>query len=337
MTENNQPENAWVVRAGDDNELIGTFEEKGVVAIGWAAMGDLTDLKTRNDFKARYQEKLPTHSLHRMQANAGQIYRFAREIAIGDYVLTFDKATRELLIGNIASELKVRPDIVDPSYPYVRRVKWLKRVSRDDFSPEARNSLGSIRTVFRVNAHLPEIHYLATGESALISEPDESSEETVSFYTEVKARADELIADTISQLDPYEFQDLVAGVLQAMGFRAPGGSRGRDRGVDIIAHPDALGFEKPRIKVQVKHRTGRAKGPEMRSFIATLGQDENGLFVSTGDFTADAKIEADKARVTVTLLNREQFIELMLEHYEDLDPAFQAQVPLRRVWVPASE
>ena len=122
-----------------------------------------------------------------------------------------------------------------------------------------------------------------------------------------------------------------------MGFRATSSSPGRDRGVDIIAHPDALGFGKPRIKVQIKHRSSSVSGPDMRNFLATVDRDESGLFVSTGGFTNDARLEAEKARETITLLDRDGFISLMLEHYEKLDPEFQAKVPLRKLWVPVGE
>jgi restriction system protein len=37
----------------------------------------------------------------------------------------------------------------------------------------------------------------------------------------------------------------------------------------------------------------------------------------------------------VTLLDRDAFIRILLEHYETLDPEFKAKVPLRKVWVPA--
>ena len=160
-------------------------------------------------------------------------------------------------------------------------------------------------------------------------------EETPPFFDEVKAQADELIADLISQLDPYDFQDLVAGVLRAMGFRAVSSPPGPDRGIDIIAHPDPFGFERPRIKVQVKHRQGSVGGPEMRSFLGTLRAGDSGLYVSTGGFTRDAMLEAERSREPVKLLDRDDFIRLLLEHYEVLDSEFKAQVPLRKVWVPA--
>ena len=46
-----KPKHAWMVRAGNDNELADIVREENVVAIGWTEMGDLADLKTREAFK----------------------------------------------------------------------------------------------------------------------------------------------------------------------------------------------------------------------------------------------------------------------------------------------
>ena len=327
-----KPKHAWMVRAGNDNELAEIVQEENVVAIGWENMGDVSDLETREDFKDRYREANPDASRWRVSINGGQIYRFTQEIQEGDYVLTYMKASREVLIGLIEGPYEYLDEGYLDHYHHVRRVQWLKKVSRDDFGPRARNSMGSSLTVFNLDDYLDQIHSLATGEEPDVSEEEE---ETPPFFEEVKAQADELIADLISHLDPYDFQDLVAALLRAMGFRAISSLPGRDRGVDIVAHPDALGFERPRIKAQVKHRKDSAGGPEMRSFIATLRNGENGLYVSTGGFTRDAEVEARGAREPVTLIDRDAFIQLFLEHYEDLEPEYKAQVPLRRVWVPA--
>ena len=60
---------------------------------------------------------------------------------------------------------------------------------------------------------------------------------------------------TLEALNPYEFQDLVADLLSAMGYYiywiAP---PGKDGGIDIIAYNDPLGANGPRVKVQVKHK-----------------------------------------------------------------------------------
>jgi predicted Mrr-cat superfamily restriction endonuclease len=50
-------------------------------------------------------------------------------------------------------------------------------------------------------------------------------------------------------------QELVAGILRAMGYKTLVSPAGADRGKDIIASPDGFGFEPPRI-VGLSHEIG---------------------------------------------------------------------------------
>jgi len=118
-----------------------------------------------------------------------------------------------------------------------------------------------------------------------------------------------------------------------MGYRTQTSDPGPDQGIDIIAHPDAFGFETPRIKVQVKHRKSTSGGPDIRNLVGTLGEGEKGLFVSTGGFTSEAKIEA-RRNIRLRLLDSEELVSLLLEYYEKLPSDFKALVPLRKVWIP---
>ena len=94
----------------------------------------------------------------------------------------------------------------------------------------------------------------------------------------------------LAEMPPYEFQDLVAALLKAMGYHvlwvAPPGP---DRGIDMIAHTDPLGTTSPRIKVQVK-RTPESKIPvqEIRSFMAVIGDQDVGIYIAAGGFTSEA-------------------------------------------------
>lgn len=329
-----KPKHAWMVRGGNDNTLASLVYEKSAVAIGWHEMGDLSGLKSRQRFREWYSQIYPDDSAGRVAVNAGQLYRFVHEMHVGDYILTYIKDSREMLIGLLDGEYEYKPDLLDKEYPHLRRVKWSKRVSRDVFSEDARATLGSILTVFQLDNILDEIYAIVVHKENETKPSLDLIEDAPPYYQEVKAKAEELVADLISRLDPYDFQDLVAEVLKAMGFQAKSSPPGRDRGVDIIAHPDAFGFATPRIKVQVKHRVGVASGPEMRSFLGVLRSGENGLFVSTGGFTNDAAIEAERSRETIKLLDRDGFIQLLLENYETLAPEFKARVPLVKVWLP---
>jgi restriction system protein len=109
-------------------------------------------------------------------------------------------------------------------------------------------------------------------------------------------------------INPYEFQDLVAALLRAIGYHvswvAPPGP---DFGIDILAYNDPLGASGPRIKVQVKRRTDKVNVDGIRAFMALLGQQDVGIFVCTGGFTSDAEREArgqEIRRLSLIDLNR---------------------------------
>src|SRR4051812_16314202 len=130
-------------------------------------------------------------------------------------------------------------------------------------------------------------------------------------------------------------QDLVAGILRAMGYKTQVSPKGADRGKDIVASPDGLGLSPPRIKVEVKHRTRTPMGTqEVRSFIGGLRGDDRGLYVSTGGFTKEAEYEAERASVPVNLLDLDALATLVTQHYEHMDSDGRALVPLTRFYWP---
>jgi restriction system protein len=238
-----------------------------------------------------------------------------------------------VLIGEVTGDYDFTPKAVSKDYPNIRKVKWLKKISRDNLSPQCKYAIGGIMTVFQVNGYLPEIKAILNEKTTEKVEIPEAEEPITEFYRHVHEKANEMISDLLSQIEAYDFQGLVAGVLRAMGFRTQESSPGQDLGVDILAHPDAFGFELPRIKVQVKHRKGAASAPEIRQLIGTLQVGENGLFVSTGGFTQGALREPGSG-AKVTLVDHDKFTEFLLEHYEKLEPEYKALIPLRKVYIP---
>ncbi len=138
---------------------------------------------------------------------------------------------------------------------------------------------------------------------------------------------------------PYDFQDLVAGLLRAMSYHvswiAP---PGKDGGIDILAATDPLGTRPPRIKVQVKRQTQAVNVEGLRSFMALLGDDDVGLFVSVGGFTKDAAEEArTQEKRKVTLIDLDSLLDLWVEHYPRLAEDARRRLPLRPIWFLAPE
>jgi restriction system protein len=134
-------------------------------------------------------------------------------------------------------------------------------------------------------------------------------------------------------MNPYEFQDLVADLLSAMGYHvswiAP---PGKDGGLDIVAWPDALGTRPPRIKVQVKRQQQSVSVDGLRSFMALLGDDDVGLFVCTGGFTKDAETEArTQEKRRVRLIGLDKLFDLWDAHCDKLSDRARQRLPLRSI------
>lgn len=323
----------WMVRAGNDNVLVEDFETKGIAAVGWGDIGAVTPTDTRDDVKGRVAAAHPDAGPQSVAGIAGQLYRFAREVDDGDWILSFDKSTREYLVGR-AGSYRFDTNTISSEYPHIREVEWQGRVERDRLGSTARNSLGSSLTIFEATPWIDEIEALLTGKGIEEVQAEDEPEEAESYYRDVQEKARQMIIDRINRLDGYEFEALVAGTLRAMGYRTQENPRGPDGGVDIRASPDGAMLSDPIIRVQVKHRKDRAGASEIQQLVGAAGPGTRGLFVSTGGFSKDARREADRANIPVTLLDAEAFSDLLSEHYPQLDVEYRDLLPLGRVWVP---
>lgn len=169
---------------------------------------------------------------------------------------------------------------------------------------------------------------------------DEGGGKAISItFEEAEEQAWAEIEDHLRSMNPYDFQDLVAALLRAMGYHvswvAP---PGKDGGIDILAWADPLGTRPPRIKVQVKRMQSNVDVDGLRSFMAVLGEGDVGLFVTTGGFTKNAQDEArTQATRKVTLLDLERLFDLWVEHYAKLDDKARLMLPLRPIHFLAPE
>lgn len=158
-------------------------------------------------------------------------------------------------------------------------------------------------------------------------------------FEEAEEQAWTEIEEYLRSINPYEFQEMVAALLRAMGYHvswiAP---PGKDGGIDILAWSDPLGTRPPRIKVQVKRAKDNIDVDGLRSFMAVLGEGDVGLFVTTGGFTKNAQDEArTQATRKVTLLDLERLFDLWVEHYDSLDDKARLMLPLRPIHFLAPE
>ncbi|MDR2414059.1 MAG: restriction endonuclease, partial [Odoribacteraceae bacterium] len=142
------------------------------------------------------------------------------------------------------------------------------------------------------------------------------------------------IREFIKRKNAYEFQNIVAALLRAMGYYTPFISpKGKDGGVDIIAYTDPLGAIVPRLKVQVKHTPDDAVNVEtIRGLTGLLNKDGDiGLVVTSGRFTSESERTARESHRHVKLLNGDDLIELWRKFYAKMPDEDKNLVPLHSI------
>lgn len=331
----------WMVRAGKDAFLIDAFEEKNIVALGWG-LGDLKD-KNEDDIKKLMEETYPDESKYSLGIASSQVIKFRHSIEKGDYVLSYNPSIRKYLLGEITSDYYFSKDLENEGIDYIgghndtRNVKWLGKVSRDKLKVSTKNTLGAISTLFNINEDAKTDILNVFNNKVLTGEDEgESEKEDISILKEdIKEKSIEFIKDKVNKFDPYEMQDLVAGLLRAMGYKTIVSPRGSDLGKDIIASPDGLGLEDPVILVEVKHKPNTSiRSQDIRSFKGALKKTNRGLFVSTGGFTKDAKYEAERSEIPIMLMDLDRLVKFITQYYDNFDNDARTLIPLTKIYWP---
>jgi len=331
-----------MVRAGQGGYVADEFETRSCVAIGWPEVGDLSGTKSTADVRAAYLRAYPNAKPGEVGNAVAMLHKFRSTFRVSDHVISYDRASREYLVGDLTGEYQYQPGVV-PDHPHFRSVHWTGRVSRDLLRVASRNTLGSTLTLFSLPREVwDDITHALRGEAVPVPaavEAEHAAQERVEIEEsrqDTQARALELIKDKLSRLDDVQMEQLVAALLRAMGYRTRVSAKGPDRGVDVFASPDGLGFQEPRIKVEVKHRLRTAIGaPEVRSFIGALRQGDRGLYVSSGGYSREARYEAERSLIPVTLLDLDDLASAVVTFYESFDLEGRALISLVKVYWPA--
>lgn len=331
----------WMVRSGSGGYLIDEFLDNDIIAIGWNDIGRIKKNISYPDLREKFENAYPEDSDGRVNQCMGQIWRFYSEFSIGDKVITYDSSTREYYLGEIVSDYKFSDKYEHHHY---REVKWQDApTERDVLQADTKNRLGSILTIFNLSEEIWEDllknnpAYLSEEEIKEIEEVQQKFEqiELERLKNEVISSSQEFIKDIISNLTWQDTEKLVAGLLRVLGYKTRFTSRGSDLGSDIIASPDELGLEDPKIKVEVKKRgKDKISAPDIRNFIGGLRGHHKGIFVTTSGFSKEAIYEAERANFSITLIDSDWLVELIVSNYEKLDQETKALVPLRRIYWP---
>lgn len=322
-----------------NDALTSELVDGGFVSIGWERIGDLSHIGPNRDaLKAAQKSAYPDCKPGAIPVQAGTLYRFAFEIAVGDVVVAPYRPDSTINIGVVTGDYMYVPNAA--IHPHRRPVKWMKLgVARTVFTRSALNEIGSAITLFSIRKHAAEFLAVldapsgsdeavtAAVEQAQTEVPEEAIDEPRA------SRVDRFTRDFIlDQLKPpsmshREFEEFTADLLKALGYQARVTPYAQDGGVDVIAHRDPLGVEPPLIKVQCKHHTGTISGPEVQQLVGTLALGELGVFVTLGTYSRDAQ-SIERQKQGLRLLSGEAIVGLVLTSYDRLPERWRSLIPL---------
>lgn len=329
----------WGIHAGKTGDADALFREQNCIALGWIQAGDVVSLpKDREAYKRRIAETYPDKSPASHANTAGQLYRFSHEVEKGDYVAYPSRSRRTVFIGVITGD--ARYSSTERAYRNQRSVIWKKEVPRTHFSQGALHELGSAMSFFQVKTYAEEflaaLQDVPSSTRVLASETDSHrADESVGLVAEsIEENTRDFIIKVLSrELKGHPFSDFVASLLGAIGYRTRVSPPGVDGGIDIIAHKDELGVEPPLLKIQVKSGEGSVGDPVVSALYGKVSGTEFGIVVTLGSFTTQAR-RFSEGKANLRLIDGDDLVSMVLNHYESLDARYQGLIPLKRVYIP---
>lgn len=161
------------------------------------------------------------------------------------------------------------------------------------------------------------------GDSLLPSDDERTPDEIMrTAQRDIERALRKELLSRVMAAPPAFFEQLVVNLLVAMGYGGSVDEAGRaigrsgDNGVDGVIDQDALGLD--RVYIQAKrYAEGNAVGAgAIRDFAGSLDMHKatKGLFVTTADFTQDARNTADLLSRHIVLINGEQLAALMIRY-----------------------
>ena len=134
------------------------------ICIGWSDLGDLSEIKDKNELAILYDAHFEKNNRGRGQ-DIGQIWRFINDVKEGDYVIFAENSVFH--IGRIESEYyfdKTDYEGQSNDYKNTRKVRWLKKnISRSVLSPDLHNSLKTAMSIWGLNDYKSAVSDLLRG------------------------------------------------------------------------------------------------------------------------------------------------------------------------------
>jgi hypothetical protein len=146
----------WGIHGGRDGSADPLFREKGLLALAWTALGDLSQLGAdRGAFRTALVEAYPEILAGAVPVEAGVLFRFVHEMAVGDLVAYPSREDRCIHLFEVKGPYQYDAS-EGADFPHRRQAKLVKSLPRGSFTQPALNEIGAAITLFKIRTNTTE-------------------------------------------------------------------------------------------------------------------------------------------------------------------------------------
>jgi restriction system protein len=333
----------WLVRAGGSGEYENKFLEEGRIYVTWDDFDcNLRQLASPEELRVALSEQYPEAKAGTVKNWASQIWPFAKRMKIGDWVVLPSKKKASIHFAKITGDYQHIPSGPSPFF-HVRSVDWFAQdIPRSNFDQDILYSFGAFMTICQITRNdaesrikrMAQLNWKASSRLApLDSDITDSIDQASSLDIERFAK-DQMAKFISAKFSGHGMVRLVEAILKAKGFLTYRAPAGPDKGVDLLAAGGTLGFESPKICVQVKSGETPVDRPTLDQLIGAMQNfgAESGLLVSWAGFKGSVDKELPAQFFRVRLWDQDALIDELLECYDMLGEELRAELPFKRVW-----
>lgn len=335
----------WLARAGKYGEHEQAFLSGSFTAICWEdgfQDVDLTGL-TREQLREVLERCYPDVKKKTITNWVGQISIPAMVMKQGDLVVMPYKHQSAVAVG-VVNSAYIYDSSAPVPYRHQRRIDWVKTsIPRSCFEKDLLFSFGAFSTFCKVERNNAEARVRAAlnglPDTLPANVPDATVPEAEDAFSNLTLTAsDQLTGYLERHFKGDRLEVLVEEIFKAQGYFTYRSPRGADRGVDVLAAKGALGFESPKICIQVKSGglVERSVISQLQGTMSSVGADY-GLLVSWHGFKSTVIRDERQSRFfQIRLWDRDDLLEQVQLHYEGFSDEMKADLPLKRLWVLAA-
>lgn len=293
--------------------------QDGQAIIGWAGATEVVD--STLDWE-HFREVLRAHyyaqdgNLRRAGAAAGHMWRFIREMKVGDLIVV--PYSSGFYVGEVAGEVTYDPSKVEDDTAFRREVRWLN-AKQPVPRTLARAALQSRMKTQGTCAYATDLLHDIKECLDLVGR-----NESRTFDIDLKERLTrEALAEVQSgRVDSYRFEELIKALLLSLGAaEAQIVPRSRDKGADILATFMVAGAFRLILAVQAKHwRPEPPVGAEVVEQLIRGLEAESanlGMVVTCGAISNEAVAAAEayfeEKGIKIELVDGPQLASLIVE------------------------